>query len=209
MATYRSLVVLAVLPLLTIQLPPAQAASAAQPVASYACRANTKFGQHTLSLRQGVNAKAPATVRPNTRFTIAVDLQPGALPSEVKGFKLKEVRDLALRVPVPANSVYLSASLSGGSGLNSTPSIQRDGNVVVVKVAGPIPGGANYELPTLSVRLRSGGRGTAVETRLKGSSYDDPGLTLQAKIKWKFITTTAPVACFPNPNPALTRTVVR
>ena len=48
-----------------------------------------------------------------------------------------------------------------------------------------------------------------IETKLKGTSYDDPGLTLQAKIKWKFVTTSAPVACYPDPNPALTRTAVR
>ena len=178
-----------------------------QPIASYACRADTRFGRHNLSLHQAVNATAPATVRPNTRFTIAVDLQPGTLPSEVKGFKLQEVRDLVLRVPVPANSSYVSAKLIGGSGLN--PSVQREGNDVVIKVAGPIPGGATYQLPTLSVRLKSGRRGTAVETKLKGTSYDDPGLTLQAKIKWKFLSTSAPVACYPDPNPALTTTLVR
>lgn len=181
----------------------------AQPVANYACRANTKFGQHTVSLRQGINATAPAAVRANTRFTIAVDPQPGTLPSEVKGFKLQEVRDLALRIPVPANTSYVSAHLTGGSGLNSTPSVQLEGNTAVVKVAGPIPGGASYQLPTLAVRLKSGRRGTTVETKLKGTSYDDPGLTLQAKIKWKFLTTTAPVACYPDPNPALTSTKVQ
>ena len=180
-----------------------------QPIASYACRADTKFGRHTLSLRQAVNATAPATVRPNTRFTVAVDLQPGTLPSEVKGFKLQEVRDLALRIPIPANTSYVSAKLSGGSGLNSTPSVQLDGNTAVVKVAGPIPGGASYQLPTLSVRLKSGRAGTTIETKLKGTSYDDPGLTLQAKIKWKFLSTTAPVVCYPDPNPALTSTRVQ
>ncbi|MER7244161.1 hypothetical protein [Kribbella sp. NPDC000426] len=180
-----------------------------QPIASYACRADTKFGRHTLSLRQAVNATAPATVRPNTRFTVAVDLQPGTLPSEVKGFKLQEVRDLALRIPIPANTSYVSAKLSGGSGLNSTPTVQLDGNTAVVRVAGPIPGGASYQLPTLSVRLKSGRAGTTIETKLKGTSYDDPGLTLQAKIKWKFLSTTAPVACYPDPNPALTSTRVQ
>jgi len=160
-------------------------------------------------LRQAVNAAAPATVRPNTRFTVAVDLQPGTLPSEVKGFKLQEVRDLALRIPIPANTSYVGAKLSGGSGLNSTPSVQLDGNTAVVKVAGPIPGGASFQLPTLSVRLKSGRAGTTIETKLKGTSYDDPGLTLQAKIKWKFLSTTAPVACYPDPNPALTRTRVQ
>ncbi|TDO66775.1 dehydratase [Kribbella sp. VKM Ac-2571] len=198
MATYCSLaVVLALL------------APTGPPVATYACRADTKFGRHTISVRQAVDAKAPATVPAKTRFTIAVHLQPGTLPGEVKGFKLKEVRDLTLRVPIPANSSYVSAHLDGGSGLNSTPTVQLEGNAAVIKVAGPIPGGANFQLPTISVRLKSGRAGTLIETKLKGTSYDDPGLTFQAKIKWKFVTTTAPVTCYPDPNPALTRTVVR
>ena len=206
MATHRIFLALgvAVLPLLV-----ATGAEAAPPTASYACRADTKFGRHLLSLRQVVDAKAPATVPPNTRFTIAVDLKPGSLPGEVKGFQLKEVRDLSLRVPIPANSSYVSAKLTGGSGLNSTPTVHLDRGVAVVKVAGPIPGGANYQLPSLSVRLKSGRPGTVIETKLEGTSYDDPGLTLQGKIIWKFVTITSPVSCYPDPNPALTRTVVR
>lgn len=184
-------------------------APAAPPVATYACRADTRFGRHTVSLRQAVDAQAPAVVATNSRFTVAVHLQPGTLPSEVKGFKLKEVRDVALRIPVPANSSYVSARLTGGSGLNSTPTVQLEGNTAVVEVAGPIPGGAGYELPALSIRLKSGHAGTTIETKLKGTSYDDPGLTLQAKIKWKFVTTNAPVSCYPDPNPVLTRTAVR
>jgi dehydratase len=200
MATYRSFVVM-----LALLFP---ATPQAQPIATYACRADTKFGRHTVSLRQGVDAQAPAVVPANTRFTIAVHLQPGTLPGEVKGFKLKEVRDLTLRVPIPANSSYVSSALTGGTGLNSTPTVQLEGNVVVIKVAGPIPGGANFQLPTLSIRLKSGRPGTTIETKLKGTSYDDPGLTFQSKIKWKFITTTAPVACYPNPNPPLTQTTI-
>jgi dehydratase len=198
MATYCSLAV--VLALLTPTGPP---------VATYACRADTKFGRHTISIRQAVDAQAPAVVPANSRFTVAVHLQPGTLPGEVKGFKLKEVRDLTLRLPVPANTSYVSARLTGGSGLNSTPTVQLEGNTAVVKVAGPIPGGASYQLPALSVRLKSGRAGTTIETKLKGTSFDDPGLTLQAKIKWKFITTSAPIACYPNPNPALTKTRVQ
>ncbi|GAA1698574.1 cyclase [Kribbella yunnanensis] len=206
MATHRSLLILgaAVFPLVLGSVP-----AAAQPVASYSCRANTKFGKHLLSLRQGVDAKAPATIKPNHRFSITVDLKPGQLPGEVKGFKLKEVRDLALRVPIPPNSSYVSATLTGGSGLNSTPSVRLDGRTAVISVAGPIPGGAAYQLPTLTVRLKAGRRGAIVETRLQGTSYDNPGLTLTAKIKWKFVTINSPVTCYPNPNPPLTRTTIR
>ncbi|WBQ04111.1 hypothetical protein [Kribbella sp. CA-293567] len=184
-------------------------AEAAGPTASYACRADTKFGKQTFQLRQGVNAKAPASVRSGERFTVAVDLKPGNLPGEVKGFKLKEVRDLQLRIPVPANTSFVSARLSGGSGLGSTPTLERHGSVLTVRVGGPVPGGAAYQLPSLSVRLKAGARGRVVETRLQGTSFDDPGLSLQATIKWKFVTIKSPVACHPDPNPALTRTQIR
>ncbi|GAA1557035.1 cyclase [Kribbella sancticallisti] len=179
------------------------------PTASYACRADTKFGRQTFSLRQGVDAKAPATVTPGARFTIAVDLKPGSLPGEVKGFKLKEVRDLSLRIPIPNNTSYVSARLTGGSGLGSTPTLERNNGVLTVRVSGPIPGGATYQLPSLSVRLKAGARGKVIETRLQGTSFDNPGLNLQATIKWKFVTLKSPVACYPDPNPALTRTTIR
>lgn len=184
-------------------------AAQAAPTASYACRADTKFGRQTFSLRQGVNATAPATVKPGARFTIAVDLNPGSLPGEVKGFKLKEVRDLSLRIPVPHNTSYVSAHLSGGSGLGSTPTVEHRDGIITIRVNGPIPGGSGYQLPSLSVRLKAGAGGKVIETRLLGSSLDNPGLNLQATIKWKFITIKSPVACFPDPNPALTRTTIR
>ncbi|HET6295529.1 MAG TPA: hypothetical protein VFG33_19230 [Kribbella sp.] len=181
--------------------------AAAAPV-SYACRADTKFGQHHLSLRQGADAKAPATVKPGGVFEVVVDLKPGSLPGEVKGFKLKEVRDLSLRIPIPANSTYVAAKLSGGSGLGSTPTLDVANGVATIRVSGPIPGGSDYQLPSLTVRLKAG-RSGAIETRLQGSSFDNPGLNLQAKIKWKFVTIDSPVACYPDPNPPLTRTEIR
>jgi dehydratase len=185
------------------------APAAAAPAASYACRADTKFGRQSFSLRQGVDAKAPDTVKAGARFSVTVDLKPGSLPGEVKGFKLKEVRELSLRVPIPTNTSFVSANLSGGSGLGSTPTVEHRDGIVTVRVNGPIPGGANYQLPTLSVRLKAGARGKVIETRLLGSSFDNPGLNLRATIKWKFITIKSPVACYPDPNPALTSTTIR
>ncbi|GAA3587144.1 hypothetical protein [Kribbella ginsengisoli] len=185
------------------------AQSAAAPTASYACRADTKFGKHTFSLKQGVNAKAPATVKAGTGFTIAVQLKPGSLPAEVRGFKLKEVRDLTLRIPVPNNTWFISGRLIGGSGLGSTPTLEHSGRVITIRLGGPVPGGSAYQLPILSVRLKAGASGRVVKTSLKGTSFDDPGLTLTAAIKWKFITIKSPVACYPDTNPTLSRTQIR
>ncbi|TDU88615.1 dehydratase [Kribbella voronezhensis] len=175
---------------------------------SYTCQADTKFGHQHFSLRQGVGASAPAVVQPGAVFDIVVEANAGSLPGEVKGFKVKEVRDLSLRVPVPANSSYVGATLTGGSGLGSTPTVEAANGVVTIKVSGPIPGGAGYQLPRLIVKLRAG-RSGAIETRLQGSSFDNPGLNLQATIKWKFVTIKSAVACYPDPNTPLTHTDIR
>ncbi len=174
----------------------------------YRCQADTKFGRQQFSLRQGVAASAPGVVQPGAVFDIVVDADAGSLPGEVKGFKVKEVRDLSLRVPVPANSSFVGATLSGGSGLGSTPAVEAANGVVTIKVSGPIPGGAGYQLPRLTVKLRAGQSG-AIETRLQGSSFDNPGLNLQATIKWKFVTIKSAVACYPDPNTPLTHTDIR
>ena len=184
---------------------PAVAASGA---VSYRCQADTKFGRQQFSLRQGVGASAPGVVKPGALFEIVVNADAGALPGEVKGFKVKEVRDLSLRVPIPTNSRYVGATLSGGSGLGSTPTVEATNGVVTIKVAGPIPGGAGYQLPSLTVKLRAG-RSGAIETRLQGTSFDNPGLNLRATIKWKFVTIKSAVACYPDPNTPLTHTDIR
>jgi dehydratase len=170
---------------------------------------DTKFGKHTFSLKQAVIAKAPTSVKAGAGFTVAVDLKPGQLPAEVKGFKLKDVRDLTLRIPVPNNTWFISGRLIGGSGLGSTPTLEHSGRVITVRLGGPVPGGSAYQLPTLSVRLKAGARGRVVKTGLQGTSFDNPGLTLTATIKWKFITIKSPVACYPDSNPTLSRTQIR
>jgi dehydratase len=205
MTTHRSLKVLTLGLAFTMTALPAVAG----PVAvSYTCQADTKFGHQHFSLRQGVGASAPAVVKPGALFEIVVQADAGSLPGEVKGFKVKEVRDLSLRVPIPTNSRYVSATLSGGSGLGSSPSVEATNGVVTIKVAGPIPGGAGYQLPSLTVRLRAG-RSGAIETRLQGTSFDNPGLNLRATIKWKFVTIKSAVACYPDPNTPLTHTDIR
>jgi dehydratase len=175
---------------------------------NYTCQADTKFGHQHFSLRQGVGASAPAIVKPGAVFEIVVNADAGSLPGEVKGFKVKEVRDLSLRVPIPANSSYVGAVLSGGSGLGSTPTVEAANGVVTIKVSGPIPGGAGYQLPSLTVQLKAG-RSGSIEARLQGTSFDNPGLNLQATIKWKFVTIKSAVACYPDPNTPLTNTEIR
>lgn len=207
MTTHR----LAVLLLGLVVLAGTAVPAAAQPSVElgYACRAQTPMGDKHFRMGENVRASAPRRILAGATFPVVVELEPGEVPAEIKGFKLRELRDLGLRFRVPANSSLASARLTGGSGLGAAPYLETLGGVVTVKVPGPIAGGSRYQLPKLTLWLVAGRAGTTIETRPAGSSHDDPGLTLVARIKVAFGTVKAPTTCHPDPTPVLTRTTVR
>jgi len=185
----------------------AQPASAAVDIA-YDCQADTPLGAENLTLNQAVDATAPATVAPGGALDVVVDPGPNQVPSEAAGYEVKEVHTFTLKVPVPANSTLTGVDLTGGSGLGPTPPAwSEDAGVVVVTFAGPIAGGASFELPTVTAHLTAGTSGT-VDSTLYGSSYDDAGLTFTAVVSTFLGDISAPTSCFPNPNPVLTSTAI-
>lgn len=185
---------------------PAPAAAAATDI-NYDCQADTPLGTENVSLTQTVDATAPATVAPGGALDVVVDPAPNQVPAEAAGFTVKEVRTFTLTVPVPSNATLTGVDLSGGSGLNSTPTWSQSGGVVTVRFAGPIPGGSTFELPTITAHLTAGASG-AIESTLGGSSYDDPGLTFTTVVSTFIGNISAPTSCFPNPNPVLTSTAI-
>ncbi|WP_328996656.1 hypothetical protein OG394_18595 [Kribbella sp. NBC_01245] len=207
MTTHRLAVLLLGLVVLAGTTLPAAAVSSVE--LGYACRAQTPMGDKHFRLRENVRASAPRQILAGATFPVVVELEPGDVPAEIKGFKLRELRDLALRFRVPANSRLASARLTGGSGLGAAPYLEIANGVVTVKVPGPIAGGSRYQLPKLTLWLVAGSAGTTIETRPAGSSHDEPGLTLIARIKIPFGTVKAPAACHPDPVPILTRTRIR
>ncbi|MFJ1767174.1 cyclase [Amycolatopsis sp. NPDC088138] len=202
----RSLGVLAVAGAAAAAL--AAPASAAVVPVNLDCQANAPIvGPQQANLTQGTDVTAPATVAPGAAFDIVVDPAPNTVPATVAGFKLKQVKNFALKLPVPANSTYVSSALSGGSGLGSgTPTISVSGGVATLSFAGPIAGGAAFELPTITFHLKAGTSGT-IQTKLAGTSYSDPGLTFTSVVNQIF-DISAPTACFPNPSPIFTTTTI-
>ncbi|SHF42888.1 hypothetical protein [Streptoalloteichus hindustanus] len=185
---------------------PATAAAPGTTV-TYQCRGSAAGQTADFELNQPLETSAPATVAPGGALTVVLDPAPIRIPGVVGGHKVKEVRNVKLQVAVPANASYASASLSGGSGLNSTPSVDHEDGDVVVTIPGPIKGGADIELPTLSLDLTAGDRGV-IETRLTGSDHDNPGLTFTATIQVGVFPVNAPTTCYPNPSPTLTSTTI-
>lgn len=194
---------LAFVPLLGLAAP----ASAATQTVNYACQAKAAGQTSNLSLTQDVDGAAPATVSAGGALSIVLTPATNKIPGSAGGYTVKSVKNLTLTVPIPANSTYVSATLTGGSGLNSTPTISKVGNTLVTTVPGPINGGATFQLPALTLNLTAGSAGTITST-LAGTSYTDPGLNFTATVSVFGFPIDAPTACYPSPSPTLTSTTV-
>jgi dehydratase len=196
---------LALIPVLALVSP----ASAAPTDINLDCEANAPIvGPQHSSMAISVDVQAPETVAPGGALDVVVDPAPGTVPSSANGFTLKEIKNYSMKIPIPANSTFVGADLTGGSNLGSTPpTLSVADGVATLSFPGPIPGGTTFELPTVTAHLTAGPAGT-IETRMGGTSYSDPGLTLTA-VANVVADIDVPTACFPNPSPVLTTTTIQ
>lgn len=175
---------------------------------NFDCRGDAPTGAEYFTLQQTTDITAPASVAPGSGFDIVIDPAPNTVPSEVNGYTVERIENIDLRIPVPTNSTFDSVELSGGANLGSTPpTVDVANGIATLHIAGPIGGGEQYELPTITAHLTAGSSGT-IETRLDGTGYDDPGLTLNAVVSTLLGSVDVPSNCYPNPNPALTTTTI-
>ncbi|MEU2156194.1 cyclase [Streptomyces sp. NPDC019396] len=185
-------------------------ASAATTPLAFACQATPPIGgAQTFEVASGVDATAPASVAAGSAFRVSLAPTTMTVPGSVSGYTVKNINNIKLSMPVPANSTLTGQSLSGGSGLGSgTPSVAVSGGAVTMTVPGPINGGATFTLPTVNLDLQAGAAGTSITTQLAGTSYASPGLTFTAKVPVVFVTINVPTSCYPAPNPVLSTTTV-
>lgn len=182
-------------------------AAAATHDINFDCAGDGPFSTHYFTLNETVDVTAPDSVTAGDTFTVVVDPTPGQLPTEVDGYTVERVEDMRLKVPVPDNSTFVDATLSGGSDNLGTVDITVNNGIGTIYVSGPLQGGESYELPTVTITLEaSGPAGSTIATQLYGTSYDDPGLTFTAYVSSWFGTIEVPTSCYPNPNPVLTTT---
>ncbi|MGW1682398.1 cyclase [Saccharopolyspora sp. NPDC002376] len=175
---------------------------------NFDCSGASPLGEQKFSLQQGADVTAPANVAPGGALDIVIDPAVNAIPGSVNGFTVKRIEGMDLKIPIPANSTFVSADLAGGSGLGpNPPTINVDGNVATLHLDGPIAGGSQFELPTVTAHLTAGDSG-AIETKLYGTSYSDPGLTFNAVVSSIIGDTNVPSKCFPSPNPVLATTTI-
>ena len=121
------------------------------------------LGSQTANRDQAITTTAVTHVYQNNTYAVAISPAPGNESSDLgSGATLQNIRNLQFRTSVPANSTIVgSPSLSGGSGLNSTPTISLVGSLITVTVPGTINSNTNYQLPTVNMTLRATGTPSA------------------------------------------------
>ena len=199
---------LAAIPLIGLTVPASAAPAAGTPI-TYDLQSTAAGQTANSTIPVTVDASSsPASVAPGG--AVAVTLATGALtvPSSASGYTIKDIQGIALDIAVPTNSTYVSCSLSGGSGLGSgTNTCAQSGSDVVVKIPGPIAGGATATLPTLTINVTAGSSGS-IDTKLAGTSYSDPGLTFTAVVSVIGIPVNAPTNGYPTTSPVLASTSI-
>lgn len=186
--------------------PAADAATVAY-TAHFQCQASSPIGPQTTTLDQDASVTAPDTVAAGGALTVVVDPAVNTVPSSVNGFTVQNVRNLRLKVPVPANSTYVGATFSGGSSNLGAVTISQSGGIVTLTVPGPLTGGGTFELPVVTVSLTAGAAGNTITSSLYGTSYANPGLQFVARVQ-SFFAFDSNVACYPSPNPVITTTQI-
>lgn len=183
-------------------------ASATTTAVTFDCQGNAPTGAQTFTMSQSVDASAPATAAPGSAVTVVVTPAPNTVPASVNGNNIKQVQDMSLKIPVPANSTFVSMQLSGGSNLGANPPTWSvSGNIITVHLDGPIAGGSTFQLPAMTMQLTAGQSGT-IQSTVYGSSYSDPGLTFTAVVSSIIGDVNVPTACYPNPAPVFTTTTI-
>jgi dehydratase len=176
---------------------------------TYDLQASAAGQTATLTLSVQVSGSAPSTVAAGADFSANLSVGSITVPTSASGYTIKQLQNIDLKLPVPANSTYVSASLSGGSNLGSgTPSVSESSGILDIKVPGPIAAGTTFTLPTLTLGLQAGASGSTINTTLSGTSYSDPGLTFTAVLNVLFFTVNASTVGYPASNPTLTSTQV-
>src|SRR5579872_5261398 len=82
---------------------------------TYDCQASALGQTGSFTVNASVTATAPSTVAATSALTITESVGSITVPTSASGYTVKSINGIKLKVPVPTNSTYDSASLSGGS----------------------------------------------------------------------------------------------
>jgi dehydratase len=142
------------------------------PVA-YDCFVTFPGGSTVVHFGLTFDVAAPATTKVGKPFKVVLDT-PAITPNPSLQ---TDVRDVAVKFKLPANTAVLATWLTGGSGLgDSEPEVDVEGGVLTLRAAGPFPSATPFDLPAVNVLLVGVQNGSAV-TATGGTSFDDPSFS--------------------------------
>ena len=98
-------------------------------------------------------------------------------PDIGSGATLNSIRNFVLKLPVPTNATLNTFSLTPGFGYGGTPTVALESGKLVLRVPGPVAPNTNFQLPKVTMNLTASGAALSnIQSRLAGTSYDDPGV---------------------------------
>lgn len=119
---------------------------------------------------RGFSTTAPAQVAVGAAFKVSFDPAPILALGEYN----KELTDIEVAYKVSPGAQVLGYRLVGGSNLGAASfHVERRGAEFVVTSPDSIPGGVQFDLPTLEVKLRAPSSAGTVTTAPGGSSFTD------------------------------------
>lgn len=160
----------------------------------------------TSSMTTSVTGTAPSSVTAGS--AVAITIAPGSstVPTSAVGVTVVNINSMKMIIPVPANSTYVSSSASGGGLYPGSTALV--GSNVVLTIPGPIPGGATYTPPAVTINVTANAPGS-ITSKYAGTGYIDPGMTFTTRVKPPLLPESdLATSCYPNPSPTLTTTTV-
>lgn len=160
-----------------------------------------------------VSTAAPAAVQPGATFSLTTTFPVDNIAASQSGGTVSSVKNLSYKLPVPANSTFVAATLSGGFNYGGSASATLQGSAstgyVQYSVPGPIPAGQDFQVPALTLQLTATTTvGATISPKLGGTSLTDPGFTTTAVVTSP-ISANVETDCYPtDPNPVWSTTTV-
>jgi Calx-beta domain len=191
-------------------------AGAASVALDLTCQSATPIGTIATTQVIGFEATAPTATQPQHTLPIDLVFPPTTVSSSQNGgaARVDYIKELSYRIDVPANSQYVSGSISGGFNYGAgTPSVSLQGSPTAGSirylVPGPIATDEEFQIPALQLTVRAiGEEGSTIRTQLGGTSVANPGFTTTAHVTSPF-SGDAATSCFePAPKTVWTTTTI-
>lgn len=139
---------------------------------SMTCAADVFGTSYQFPQAASVNVDAPATVRQGQTFDMMVAPGPFVIPTNVQGYDLSAMSDVAIRFPLSPNVQFVDSVMSAGKNMGAGyPSLRIEGTDMVYRVPGPFTPGSTVQMPKVRLTFQAtGAPGSTVDVRMTSLS---------------------------------------